>query len=60
MTREEAIEELRKKTEECTGCHNCPYNAHGYIAKSWKDRADHVVGPCGQQNCWLDLDKKVK
>ena len=55
MTYEEVVEEFRKKIEECTGCHNCPYNAHGNIARNWQNRADYVVGPCGQQICWFDL-----
>ncbi len=41
-----------------TGCDDCPYNAHGMIAKGWRDGADHLVGPCGQQNCWLELSNE--
>lgn len=52
------VEKFNKKLEGMTGCSNCPYNAHGVISKAWQDRADHVVGPCGQQHCWLELGNK--
>ncbi|MFV0616880.1 hypothetical protein ACE418_03085 [Megasphaera sp. WILCCON 0056] len=40
-----------------TGCSDCPYpEACGFRDENWRDRADHVVGPCGQQHCWLEDD----
>jgi hypothetical protein len=51
------VEEFREKLDKMTGCGDCPYpEATGFRDDNWVNRADYVVGPCGQQNCWLELD----
>ena len=50
-------EEFKEKLDSMTGCEDCPYpEATGFRDDDWPNRADHVVGPCGQQHCWLELE----
>lgn len=52
-----AIDAFRNKLQNMTCCADCPYpEATGFRDDNWRDRADHVVGPCGQQHCWLEDD----
>lgn len=52
-----AIDAFRNKLQNMTCCADCPYpEATGFRDDNWRDRADHVVGPCGQQHCWLADD----
>lgn len=51
------IDEFRIKLQNMTCCADCPYpESCGFRDDNWRDRADHVVGPCGQQHCWLEDD----
>ena len=32
------------------GCYYCPYNS------GHEQGASRIAGPCGQQNCWIDIN----
>lgn len=52
-----AIDDFNQKLETMTCCADCPYpESCGFRDDNWRDRADHVVGPCGQQHRWLEDD----
>ncbi|WP_302421071.1 hypothetical protein [uncultured Megasphaera sp.] len=52
-----AIDAFRNKLQNMTCCADCPYpETTGFRDDNWRDRAEHVVGPCGQQHCWLEDD----
>ena len=52
-----AIDDFNQNLENMTCCADCPYpESCGFRDDNWRDRADHVVGPCGQQHCWLEDD----
>lgn len=52
-----AIDDFNQKLENMTCCADCPYpEACGFQDDDWRDRNDHVVGPCGEQRCWLADD----
>jgi hypothetical protein len=36
-------------------CTNCQYNK----GIDPNNRPDLIAGPCGQQNCWMDLEKNA-